>query len=200
MSWPIVAVVVVAVIAAVLAGLRFMGRAAAPDVRVLSQLRQAGSDLRKPHPIEFYLCFRPRKHATESSQSCRLKATLWSRPRRLRARIIGRSLRQSPWSPKWHNCYTIGLNWMRSLRQNAENMMAGEHPLSNDRAPDPALNADVPYADLRPRNGPRLACFVRLRSMRADRVFRLTFALAPVTLAVSRCDDSRSACTIASRH
>ena len=45
---------------AVIAALYFAsraGRAAAPDVLVLSQLRQAGSDLSKPHPIEFFLYF-----------------------------------------------------------------------------------------------------------------------------------------------
>jgi hypothetical protein len=33
------------------------GQSAAPDVKVLSQLRQAGSDLAKPHAIEFFLYF-----------------------------------------------------------------------------------------------------------------------------------------------
>ena len=55
MSWLIAAVVIVVV--AILLALRFAGREATPDVRVLSQLRQAGSDLNKPHPIEFFLYF-----------------------------------------------------------------------------------------------------------------------------------------------
>jgi hypothetical protein len=55
-TWAVVVVVGVAVVAALLF-LRRAGGEAAGDVAVLSQLRQAGSDLKKPHEIEFFLYF-----------------------------------------------------------------------------------------------------------------------------------------------
>jgi Regulator of ribonuclease activity B len=52
---------VIVVIAVVVLGAAYLffrgGGEAAPDVGVLSQLRQAGSDLSKPHAIEFFMYF-----------------------------------------------------------------------------------------------------------------------------------------------
>jgi len=47
---------------------RSVGSEAAPDVAVLSQLRQAGSDLSKPHDIEFFMYF-PSEAAAETIAS-----------------------------------------------------------------------------------------------------------------------------------
>ena len=39
-----------------------------PDAKVLNQLKQAGSDLTKPHPVRFYLYFPDRKNAAEAGR------------------------------------------------------------------------------------------------------------------------------------
>lgn len=53
----IVIAVAILVVGAVLFFSNRAGQVAAPDIRVLSQLRQAGSDLSKPHQVEFFLYF-----------------------------------------------------------------------------------------------------------------------------------------------
>ena len=60
----IVIACVVAVVIGAVVFLRVAGSDAAPDVAVLSQLRQAGSDLNKPHNIEFCL-YLPNQAAAE---------------------------------------------------------------------------------------------------------------------------------------
>jgi len=61
-----------AVIGAVVLGLFAWPRIARaqqdPDAQVLAQLREAGSDLSKPHPIEFFL-YAPTKEAAERLES-----------------------------------------------------------------------------------------------------------------------------------
>ncbi|MEW5789018.1 MAG: ribonuclease E inhibitor RraB [Pseudomonadota bacterium] len=60
----IVIACVVAFVGGAVILLRIAGSNAAPDVAVLSLLRQAGSDLNKPHEIEFFL-YLPNQAAAE---------------------------------------------------------------------------------------------------------------------------------------
>lgn len=63
-------IIVTAVIVVLAAAFLFFrsGGEATPDVAVLSQLRQAGSDLSKPHAIEFFMYF-PSEAAAKSVAS-----------------------------------------------------------------------------------------------------------------------------------
>jgi Regulator of ribonuclease activity B len=66
---PIVVIVIVALVVLAVCFLFFRGGGeAALDVAVLSQLRQAGSDLSKPHAIEFFMYF-PSEPAANSVAS-----------------------------------------------------------------------------------------------------------------------------------
>lgn len=46
---------------------------ASPDTQVISQLRQAGSDLAKPHPLEVFLCFPDEASARQAAESVSAK-------------------------------------------------------------------------------------------------------------------------------
>jgi Regulator of ribonuclease activity B len=79
MSWPIVAIIVVVAIATLLFALNRNGREAAPDIRGLSLLRQGGSDLSKPHQVEFFLHFASKEDGDRVAEKLRLQGFVISR-------------------------------------------------------------------------------------------------------------------------
>lgn len=65
----VVVAAVLGVIALVLVSSNRAGQEGVPDIRVLSQLRQAGSKLEKPHQIDFFMYFPSESAANSVAQT-----------------------------------------------------------------------------------------------------------------------------------